>query len=355
MKFFNIDCHISVIADMQHIFKSLGHEIVKSTLSGHYWVMNEKRCEYDHFGWDLSEANLERFYQKYKNAFDDYDGFIICYPISFYRFWLKFNKPIIANICVRYEIPYTQGKEDWKNFDRLLIEESKRTPKRLWIVANNKGDQGYLEHYTGIKCKWIPGLCEYINIKYDPSKTIDAWAVFSRNKNFTPMLPNTTIMPWGYKWEELYQRKGVIHLPYHNTTMSLVEHYTANMPIFVPSKQLMRQWAWPHEMGMFCEINFFRVAHASDPKVNEPKDGSLCDATDPKVYDWWLDQSDFYDDENMPHTIKFNSREHLHELQLSTNYREVSENMRRHNIGKRMMVYNAWSEILAEISASRSR
>ena len=38
MKFFNIDLHISVIADIKKIFTDLGHEVDDWSLSGHAWA-----------------------------------------------------------------------------------------------------------------------------------------------------------------------------------------------------------------------------------------------------------------------------------------------------------------------------
>lgn len=35
MKFFNVDCHVSVIADLKNIFKNFGHEVTSWSLSGH--------------------------------------------------------------------------------------------------------------------------------------------------------------------------------------------------------------------------------------------------------------------------------------------------------------------------------
>lgn len=38
MNFFNIDCHVSVIADLKKIFENLGHEVTSWSISGHNWV-----------------------------------------------------------------------------------------------------------------------------------------------------------------------------------------------------------------------------------------------------------------------------------------------------------------------------
>jgi hypothetical protein len=40
MKFFNIDCHISVIADIKNIFENLGHQVDQWSISGHRHIFN---------------------------------------------------------------------------------------------------------------------------------------------------------------------------------------------------------------------------------------------------------------------------------------------------------------------------
>ena len=42
---FNIDLHISVIADLKNIFESLGHEVESKSLSGHTWVFEKPQDE----------------------------------------------------------------------------------------------------------------------------------------------------------------------------------------------------------------------------------------------------------------------------------------------------------------------
>ena len=45
MKFFNIDCHISVISDIKNIFESLGHSVDHWSLSGNRCVFHFPSCD----------------------------------------------------------------------------------------------------------------------------------------------------------------------------------------------------------------------------------------------------------------------------------------------------------------------
>ena len=43
MRFFNIDLHISVIADIKKLFKELGHRVDDISLSGHHAIMGRNQ------------------------------------------------------------------------------------------------------------------------------------------------------------------------------------------------------------------------------------------------------------------------------------------------------------------------
>src|SRR6478609_4037885 len=81
MKFFNIDFHISVIADIKSLFAELGHSVDTRSLSNHTWV----------FGRDMDlvpgldgmsttsfgQSECDRFYKHERNNLEQYDGFIV--------------------------------------------------------------------------------------------------------------------------------------------------------------------------------------------------------------------------------------------------------------------------------------
>lgn len=345
MKFFNIDFHISVIADIKHIFAKLGHHVIDWSLSGHTWVLKREQAKLPFNMWDLSEKNITAFYEHYKKELDQYDGFICCYPISLLKFYLKWNKPIIAVICVRYEIPWTQSRKDWIEFDNLVCNLIQQ--KRLFLIANNKGDQSYFEYYNKhTKIPWIPSLCEYVNIDHTSklNQVENRMALFSRNVGLP--VSNVSILPFAFSWEDLHKCKAVIHLPYHNTTMSLCEHYTSNMPIFAPSRALLKKWVHDPSKNLLNEINFFRVS-----RVAEPDDDSPNNMRRPEVLEWWMDRMDVYDPENMPHVLLFHDLQELENKQTNIELlKQTSLAMKSYNQStKRPFVYRAWRNILSQI------
>ena len=83
MKFFNIDCHISVIADINYIFKNLGHTVDDWSVSGHAEVMGKKKHRIVlNNGYCIDGCNTitreigNQFYETFKDKLSNYDGFI---------------------------------------------------------------------------------------------------------------------------------------------------------------------------------------------------------------------------------------------------------------------------------------
>ena len=99
MKIFNLDCHISVIADLKDIFESLGNEVVSWSVSGHNWVFKREASKVDVVNentWHgLDQRMCDMFYERYKDELSVYDAFLCTYPPSFCMLYEKFKKPII--------------------------------------------------------------------------------------------------------------------------------------------------------------------------------------------------------------------------------------------------------------------
>lgn len=232
MKFFNIDCHVSVIADIKNIFESLGHTVESWCLSGHRWVFNLPECKspvINSSNWkSLDEKMAEDFYTAHKDDLDKYDAFICAYPPCFLKLFEKFNKPIIVIAATRYDYPYTNDtvRLSW-------LEDSLRNNKNIIKIANNQFDQKYCEHFIGNKWEWIPSLCDYTNARYKP--TLSKSVLFSKfDIERSDQIVHQNELG-RYTWEDLYSYDSIIHLPYNVSTMSIFEQYQAGVPLNFPS------------------------------------------------------------------------------------------------------------------------
>jgi hypothetical protein len=348
MKLFNLDCHISVIADLKNIFTELGHEVVSWSISGHNFVFDRDPSKVDVINqqtwWNLDDKMADEFYERYKDELSEFDAFICTYPLTFAKLYEKFKKPIILHVPIRYEVPFHNDKQKWEDFNEYLrngIDQGLIIP-----VANSEYDKRYFEFFVGRECKFIPNVCEYTNTKWDPIK--DKFLYSSRlpaNLDPTKIVNKDTL--GRYKWDDLSTFKGIIVIPYTCSTMSIFEHYTANIPLFFPSKKYIMELYQSFGQVVLSELTWNRIFQLSPGSIIE------CDrSNDPNAYnnleimDRWIDYSDFYNQDSMPHIVYFDSVEDLLQKLETTNLSEVSEKMSSFNELKRVKVYDEWNKIL---------
>lgn len=314
MKFFNLDCHVSVIADIKDIFENLGHTVDQWSLSGHRWLFNIPECNspiINENNWMyINEKMVDDFFNFHKNELDKYDAFICAYPPCFLKLFEKFNKPIIVIAATRYDYPFI---DDPKRLEWL--EDSLNNNKNLILIANNQFDQKYCEHFLTQEWQWIPSLCAYTNNKYNPIK--DQSIVFSKfniesNKN---ILHQSEI--GRYTWKDLYSYKEIIHFPYNASTMSIFEQYEAGVPLRFPSLDFAVELI-DQGCPLFSEITF--------PNSNPKRQQNIFMSKE------WLQYSDFYNG-----TIKANL---FNSLEFENCYipMETSSNKDR--------IYGLWLKIL---------
>ena len=277
MKFFNLDCHVSVIADIKNIFEDLGHTVDQWSLSGHRWLFNLPECKSPVINvnnWkDIDEKMVDQFYSFHKNELDQYDAFICAYPPCFLKLFEKFNKPIIVIAATRYDYPFTDdiNKLNW-------LEDSLNNNKNLILVANNQFDQKYCEKFLTRKWEWIPSLCNYTNAKHlEKNNKYVLYSKFNIQNISSNWIHQKQL--GAYKWSDLYSFQGIIHFPYNVSTMSIFEQYQARVPLYFPtldfSIKLIKQG-----VPLFSEIVF-------PNNISDRKNTSFLTRE-------WLQLSDYY-------------------------------------------------------------
>ena len=61
---------------------------------------------------------------------------------------------------------------------------------------------------------------------------------------------------------------------------------------------------------------------------------------------FWLDKADYYDNENMPYILYYNSFDELKKILLETDFYKVSENMQVHNKKRIQTIYKRYINII---------
>jgi len=353
MKFFNVDCHVSVIADLKNIFTNLGHEVTSWSLSGHTWVFNESPSNVEvigNNGWrNLDQEKCDRFYETYKEELSQYDGFIVTYPTPFVLLYEKFNKPIIVQVPIRYEYPFTPDSSKWNWLNEYLNDGVKSG--KIILVSNNKYDKYYAEGWLDVDVKYIPSLCEYTNAQYDPKHS--NWLLNTRlmfDIEETNIQHKRQSLGNGYSWSKFYQYGGVVDFPYCNSTMSIFEQYTAGFPMLFPSKELLKELYFEHyDLGpnsVLHEFTFNRMCSLPNTSSLKPKniDVDPNDYRSEKTLDKFLSLCDYYDSEWMPAIKHFNDFDELVEMT-----KEPGSFDNDNRPFRREYIYKQWNEILGDL------
>lgn len=330
MKFFNIDLHISVIEDLKTIFSKLGHTVDSICLSNHNFVFNRSTPVIpgiSQTSWRNLDQNMcDRFYEEYKDKLKDYDGFIVTFPPSFSMLYEKFDKPIIMQVPIRFEVPFENKPKLRDEFIAYL--QRGIDAKRIIPVANSKYDKEYCEKYIGRSWLHIPNICDYTSIDY--SKKGTDWVLYSKNKipfSHANLIPKSQYFPLHYDWSALNNVKGIVHFPYNISTMSIFEQYTGNIPLFFPSIDF--------------NLELYRMGHT----LSEIGWGG--NEMDRREH---IALADYYDEEWMPHIRFFDSFKDLRYILDSVNVSNVSDNMRYFNRVRKERILEKWKQVLDNLS-----
>ena len=315
-----MDVHISVIADFKSANPDI--EVVDWCLSQHSWVMNRiiDVPEIIHqYSWNtIDETMIKQFQDIYDPFLKQFDGFITCHVPAFAMIYEKYNKPILMINSCRYDLPFCQTK----NYRMLQVfkDSIMRMKDRIIIVSNNLGDREYTRRCTGITPLYNPSLCLYTNAKYTPTK--DTFLCHSGSTPKHPLITQRSELGSRHEWSDVMSYKGIIHVPYEISTMSMFEQFTAGCPLFFPSKEFLksnssrlitiREYWGAKRQPFLSDINF------------------------------WIDNSDMYIMFRSQNTYYYDSMEHLYALLKKFEYVDDSEIRQRHI----QNVKDRWKNIL---------
>lgn len=381
MKFFNLDLHVSVIEDVSTMFEKLGHTVDSHLMSGHYWAFNKKRASagtgegpngkigykslhldsWGKFFEDYPKLERVKAWQEECPELMEYDGFVANYPPLFALLYGAFPGHTIMNIPVRYEGPpdsgpgqpplgFTNRPELWKDFNRRLADLM--DSGKLSVVANSRYDAWYFTYFTGKNCKYISSTCSYID------KSSSKWAPITKNllafgqregcriaHQHVPQVHFVRDVIPKYAHAQVAKVAGVVWIPYNVSIMSFFEHYWLGIPMFVPSPDFLMDLA---QRGLaMTEMSWHK----------EPRKGSHIEAgcqfpeeiNDPhtdKGFTSWMSDYDFYNSEEFPFLIYFDSWADLEKKINETNTKAVSEKMLLWNEHRLIQNLARWSEIL---------
>lgn len=346
MKFFNIDLHASVIEDITDIFNNLGHSVSSHNMSGHCFVFGKAQSSpllINGNNWHgLNKSVCDAFYDRYKDELKDYDAFIVTYPPAFSLLFEKFNKPIIVHVPIRYEVPFHNDPSRWEWFNEYLrrgIDD-----KRIIMVANSIYDKEYTEFFVKRECHYVTSLCEYKEQYPKWTGEKDSFVLFNKS---SLRIKHKKIFdrPSSYSWNELQSHKGIIHIPYNISTMSIYEQYTANTPLFFPSVNFLFE-LMSKGVTALSEVTWNQVFGM--PPTNGLHPNNYIDLVSMKTR--IIEAAEFYNHQTMPLITYFDSFEQLSAQLNDTDVNQVSQEMAKFNIIRKQKIYSDWQSILKQLT-----
>jgi len=354
MRVLSIDQHIAVSADIRHIFNTLGHTVREISLSGHAAVINRPQghipeLEGDNWCHVVRERKTKEFYETYKDAFKDYDAFLCCYPPAFSLLWEYFDKPIIIQIPIRYENGFDCDPENWTKFNEYLrvgVDSGK-----IILCANSLYDKRYAEGFIEREVKYIPSLCEYTGMNYNPVyDQFLYYASFDIKDPSGRMIKKHDALKAGHAWQTVADFKGAIHYPYNTSTMTIFEQYAAGMPVFFPTKRYLLEMflaGVPVLNHISWQCHFKKAVHSLIPHKHEFDPNNYLDFN---VVSHWLDSADFYAGD-MKHIQYFDNAEERHEIlgYSLDKLQDISRLIRQDHSERRVRVHKAWAEVIEGI------
>lgn len=305
---FNLDVHISVIADVEAGLGSKNVDLIKWSLSGNNQVFRKFRRYPDPVStinastWEnLDDHLIEKFTSRYQGFLKSFDGFIAAHPVSFSRIYDKFEKPTLTIASTRYELSFTNNPAEWELLNQTLKRQSDRFPGLL--ASNNRGDQDYLKYHAGLSARYVPSVCDYTNVSWvgggtnllifaKSSELIDEIEAFTEGL----WLAGKKVLGSNYSWRDLARARAILVIPYNISTMTMFELATMGVPVIVPSRNFFMELIAEHS-GVLSELSFFQIHNLDVSSLSEHDPNNFKSLG---FYDWWLSRADFYDPALMP-------------------------------------------------------
>lgn len=378
--FFNIDCHVSVIEDVSLALARHGYDVDSHLLSGHHWTLGKPRASMgtgpgvegkvgygsiNLTSWErlIGERNDsgaivaagQRFHDE-NPRLDNYTGFIATYPPAFALLYEKFLRPILVVMPIRYDHMVTGSPEIWRKMNDFLCRGIQSG--RITVIGNNQFDAKYFEYFTGQPVSWISSTCDYIDSRaphYDSAAVHeDYFLAFGEHpgcRAAQAAVPGVHFFVdhfnRAYRHEEIPKAKGVVWIPYNASIMSFFEHYRLCIPLFCPTREFLVA-LWEKELAM--------TQHNWHPSPvggsNLPRAGTdMPDPTTAEGFRAWLQYSDFYNEEELPHVVRFSSWADLREKLVTADLANISAKMVVANAVREARNQAKWKLVVAKIEA----
>lgn len=339
--------------------KQLNNDTVINSFSGHSFLIDKKENITPDAYKLLNVSNIQQVLSisDVENV-KLFDTILVSFPPKFIDLYknVSLKYPKILNVGHRLHI---HTKND-KFFINSLMEQINK--KEIILCSMSKYDTEYIRHYLGIIPIELYVTCFHIpsNISYKPTRNeilispVHANSILpfnsilemnetAKKQGFNLIFSTVKSLYNHYKYEDLINHKATVLFPYSAFSISMIEMYEMNIPMFVPSKKLLIETGIMNDISLFPsygsleEMKNIDIPHSNSPHKYSPNSINIED----KLY--WLDFTYFNTKENI---IFWDSPTDLFNKLISTDLHEISNKMKIENNKHREKQLNNWRNLL---------
>lgn len=234
---------------------------------------------------------------------------------------------------------------------------------KLIVSAMSRYDEEYQAHFTGLRGYklYSHGTFYAKNIVYNPIKAEilvgppnfgaggNKWLNKirrlgkERNVEFKKI---REVYPKRYELADLAQHPAIVIFPYAVMSYAIIDYYLSNLPIFVPSIDLIAK------CKSLVDRSIYFHAYCGEKKIRmEANKTSRHLKYDPNSdrsadYRYWIQFADYY---RWPFVTVFDSWTDLIEKLLSADLRQISDSMKEFNKIRQAYVLDNWCRIIRDI------
>jgi hypothetical protein len=200
----------------------------------------------------------------------------------------KYKKPILCINTCRFDQPFCWAETSSQSNRQWMIDGLRRMidAKQLYIVSNNKADYNYLLQGSGISSVILPSLCLYTKESYNPQQN-----TFVLHGDRSKVPPNDLLVekPSNHTWKELYEYKGIVHMPYEMSTMSIFEQVFAGVPLWFPTPEFYMKSIVDGTMSFISPYDKWTTGITAEDIVHWLKGADFYIFPNVNYYDSWED------------------------------------------------------------------
>ena len=373
-RWLSVDYHIATAQDVGHTLKELGQTFVEKSLSGA--CGRRKTCAQAHELAPLTKDSAFTLcpqpHALRRAAFEalrgsemmqSTDSVVCSHPAALCEVWLPFNKSILLIVTANLELA-RENPMRWREWLQTIVAMSKAP--RAVLAANNRYDQAYVEHFTGVRPLYLPTLANYMTARYLPIPGQPVLVARSHHELGRQLLrdlrkaakghPGLHVSSieeaypgnaagGGYEYTQLASHPAVIVVPYTKSTMTFFELYRMGIPIFVPSLALLVRWE--QQRHIMSERVYWKQTPSPLLKPSTPDPNSLQDRA---ALEHWLRLCDYY---VYPHVQYFESADDLAAKLASADFAAIAAKMRRHSDEMQPIMRAKWRSVMRKLFHNR--